>query len=440
MPNQGGFRNPKTHGQKEPAWVPLNVNLIPPLEPPEALAQFAASVFVDARPYCMEALRRGASGFELTRLMIAWHQRAVKIRSNLSPPRPSLRPRLLDTPLEFDTSAYDFDALSDVIADCVKAYEDAVQVELESLGEDVQLSFSFGFEPPRKASHDEIAAERTIYERSYYRTLRAAYYCAGYRDPAETIFRQIHPHKILGRPVAGGLHQLFIDKIQGIDALLESWGTGLAAETGAAIRSIGGFVPRYQAGTKVLSNHAFGLAIDLDPVVNPDINNREEIAAIKEITGYDLGKELVEFEPGITPLDRVAQIHARMQDASDKLKSWLNANVQSKARSASTEEGAADEKAEKLMGTLLKHRKAADINAWQRRGIQTIPVTFAAAMARLGFRWGAQYEKKKDVMHFELVGALERSPTVTLEEMSDPVFDLYSSTKQRPNASRVRER
>ena len=71
---------------------------------------------------------------------------------------------------------------------------------------------------------------------------------------------------------------------------------------------------------------------------------------------------------------------------------------------------------------LLKFHTMTELEGWADRGIQTIPIELAAAMAQLGFRWGAMYEHTKDVMHFELLAATVIKPDSghrPLEEMLD---------------------
>lgn len=436
MRTRGGFRKPD-RSREEPLPPYLRNVFIPALDPMEGLSDAAMAALADPRPILMEALRRGGTKPDLTRLMMIWQKKADKgMRPPAERSRLSARPRLLETPLDCEIAPVPLDLFLGLIDDCAKEYEQAVAVEFDALEEFVQASFEFGFEKKKGASKEDVAAAKSSYRREYYRMMRAAYYCAGYRDPAPAIFQHIQPYTLLGRVVSGGLHQDFIDKVQMIGRLLESWNTGMAKDVGDGIHGIGGFVPRFQAGTKVLSNHAFGLAIDLDPVVNPDINNKEEIAAIEEITGYNLGKDLEDFIPGVTPLDRVLQIHARLNDASKKLKVWLKETGKAcEARDSSSPETAKQDNDERLMGVLVKRRNAATLDAWERLGIQTIPVAFAAAMAQLGFRWGGEYTRKKDVMHFELLDALPKEPAVTLEEMFDPAFDPMQMVFTLPGAA-----
>lgn len=350
-----------------------------------------------------------------------------------------MRPRLLDTTLQIQSFSSDPSWISERIDSFVRSYEQAVLNEFKTLPEDVQSSFQYGFVKSRSKTNDQNEADANAYESWYYLKMRPAYYCAGYRDPAEMIFRRIRRSKLLGRTI--DLHELFLEKTANLKSLLPD---GLYEEVVASIASIGGFCPRFQAGTKKLSNHAFGLAIDVDAVVNPDFNRREEIEVIRKITGYDLGTALTEFQPGVTPEQRVIEIHRRMQDASDKLKQWLNTHVSSQDPGVSPLTGRSEETPEDLLRILLKYRSAKDLNAWQRRGIQTVPVAFSAAMARLGFRWGNEYQNKKDVMHFELEGALQPSMDdhgqpyrpVTLEDLFDPFSDPFTGKRASPRRKR----
>src|SRR5205823_13084081 len=75
--------------------------------------------------------------------------------------------------------------------------------------------------------------------------------------------------------------------------------------------------------TPALSNHAFGLAVDIDSPWNPHIKDREVIEVLKEITGYDFGEYFVNRSEAIPSLDWAAQIHMRERDASNRLQDWL---------------------------------------------------------------------------------------------------------------------
>src|SRR5262249_12365392 len=156
---------------------------------------------------------------------------------------------------------------------------------------------------------------------------RPAYYQNGYTNPTE-FMSHIRPGKILGFDISGGAHEEYLDRLgdqnSGLAKVLDGWSVGLAKRTAAELRGdrkrdpdIGGFEPRLRAvpnpyhddGTPLLSNHAFGCAIDVDATLNPQIIGRELIKILREITGYDFSPQLVPEDPQISSVDRYAQIH-----------------------------------------------------------------------------------------------------------------------------------
>jgi hypothetical protein len=54
--------------------------------------------------------------------------------------------------------------------------------------------------------------------------------------------------------------------------------------------------------------------------------------------------------------------------------------------------------------TLYENFDISYINTWEKQGVMSIPLYFAAALVgEQGLQWGEQYEGSKDAMHFELV-------------------------------------
>jgi hypothetical protein len=54
------------------------------------------------------------------------------------------------------------------------------------------------------------------------------------------------------------------------------------------------------------------------------------------------------------------------------------------------------------VGVLAKEWGRKTLEAWESTGLFTIAVDLARQLMGLGFGWGAEYGKHKDVMHFEL--------------------------------------
>ena len=85
---------------------------------------------------------------------------------------------------------------------------------------------------------------------------------------------------------------------------------------------------------------------------------------------------------------------------------------------------------------LLKFHRMAELEAWADRGIQTIPIELAAAMAQLGFRWGAMYEHTKDVMHFELLATDVVKPDSARRPLEELLDDPHRHVRAVIHAAR----
>ena len=91
---------------------------------------------------------------------------------------------------------------------------------------------------------------------------------------------------------------------------------------------IGGFVPRFQAGSNQLSNHAYGLAIDIDATWNPQVKQgprqkEDAMAALQRATGERLDVDFSNKSSG-----QFRKIYDRMLKISKKLMAWLDRHLQ----------------------------------------------------------------------------------------------------------------
>jgi hypothetical protein len=295
-----------------------------------------------------------------------------------------------------------------------------------------------------------------------YRSTRETLFKDGYQNPAKTIFQKIKANvKFLGHSVSCGLHQEFIDRLDDLESELEKQAPGTAAKVAAMIQQVVGFVPRLTRDSDAeLSNHAYGLAIDIDSSRNPYIAKQAVINELNWVVrdlNFDFGKAI---EPSISWGDAAAitRLHEKVAAASDKLKTWLQQYLapynalkrqieeaqqvlkeldkqlkQAKAAQQAAQPNSdahkqataaiaqlqteiktqqeivktaettikADENLTHLQALDALHGK--DLLEWSQYGIQSIPLELAIAMNVLGFRWGQQYKNKKDGMHFELL-------------------------------------
>jgi hypothetical protein len=209
--------------------------------------------------------------------------------------------------------------------------------------------------------------------------------------------------------VVGGLHEKLRTRLLDVERTLNEWSPGLSSRVAKEVTSIGGFVPRYiatkegQTGPQKLSNHAFGLAVDINSDWNPHIKDRSVIDVLTEITGFKYGAK---FDPKASG-DKVfiaMQEWQKSREASDKLKIWLGKYLPIyEAQSNSSQQLDADEKLQlKLIGILLKFHSLKELKQWAVQGIQSLPHELVAAMTKNRIDWGEDYIGTKDSMHFEL--------------------------------------
>jgi hypothetical protein len=272
-----------------------------------------------------------------------------------------------------------------------------------------------------------------------------------------------------------------LDKAPGV---LNGWTAGLAEQTAKEIGSVNGLQIREVKGKGVLSNHAFGCAIDVNALGNPHVVGPAVIevfnwVARKGGVPFDFGKSiLTQQERGHARFtaDDIMEIRNRAIPASDAVKAWLQTNlpryrkIMAQVQIAEKELGIKHVKAGTTLGERFKNASLAAnrlrqerlkkkppfvqtegnigsdpppdderegvaleeieeaftaitsdpdlsriqvlyenfdtgyIDTWEKQGVMSIPLYFAAAMVgELGLRWGEQYEGSKDAMHFELV-------------------------------------
>jgi hypothetical protein len=299
------------------------------------------------------------------------------------------------------------------IWDSAASVRDMARQELESLPNWVQKSFDSDPSTPK----DQIKPRLENYV-----GMRGVFYQLGYDNPCGDIFEQLtNDGRLLGYPIQCGIHQAFAERVSGLEGLLKRWGgDDLVEETARGIRGVFGFVPRFiapKAGERStvfgLSNHALGLAVDIDAAWNPHIKEPEVMAAIRQATGADYGKAFTEMGADVPADGRVVEIFQGAQKASDALQGWLRqylpVYVEAERRRtarASFSDPVTDSETDRnmrLLKTILKYHKLPQLQSWMEHGVQSIPLALAAGMMELGFRWGNAYSSSKDGMHFELL-------------------------------------
>lgn len=263
---------------------------------------------------------------------------------------------------------------------------------------------------------------------AYYRRIRALMYQQGWTDPAR-YWRDIVPARLCGVEIRNGVHRLALERLQGPGVDLTTRSN--TADGARIVTSVVGFQPRTIAGTRVLSNHAWGLAIDVNPDDNPFLTNRDVFRIIRDHTSdrVDLGARL-----DAANLDaRIAVI----RKASREIAAWLTAAIPRLLElTALVERATADlaraEMSHDQAGIDTARQRLADANEayrtdplvpddvvrlehvvgaktvahWSVAGILNLPddliAQFEGETPGERFGWGGEYEHRKDFMHFEI--------------------------------------
>jgi len=371
--------------------------------------------------YLAEAVRRGADEIDLAKLQ--WKLQAK--RRQRQSWRPATGAALLDT-----TEMWSVDP--DLVRDAnkyarerhLREHRALMEAEVDELGS-FQIDFSKDF--------DEAV--------DLYSRIRAAMYCDGYNDPLNDVFKKLSKNEtMLGMPVGGGLHEKFVERLS---HLPEKLPPDLAAKVLSQIKKVYGFKPRNIAGSDSLSNHAYGLAIDIDEQLNPMFKNVAVIGALKKITLYDFGQPF--FALCGLPKQRIQEIYKAQKDASDRLQKWLHRNLPAYEAQAKKKPSKSAEPLEpdldldsceeigendrNLLDTLVGAYGPDEVRAWANHGIQSIPIELTLALVELGFGWGSEYQHSKDLMHFELEARKTIQPNVAKRRR---LKDLFSSLEDPP--------
>jgi hypothetical protein len=262
----------------------------------DSLRLSVALGFNEERATIQEALSLGASEFQVFDLLFKIRQARSPSSQDLSVTgvhswrvQPTDQTHYFTQELEIRLDPeLTAKALGHLVSSEVRAYRQRVSREFKGLPDHVREAFG---DPNNDKKDHEV----------YYFEMRPIYYAAGYYNPAKQFLKDIQPVSFLDYNVAGGLHQDFIEKLSGFESLVNSWKPGLSEtikkaiqagtnKKGVVLSSLGGFVPRGIAAKQgsgrkgfFLSNHAFGLAVDINSQWNPHIKDRDVIDVLKVI-------------------------------------------------------------------------------------------------------------------------------------------------------------
>jgi hypothetical protein len=229
------------------------------------------------------------------------------------------------------------------------------------------------------------------------------------------------------------------------------------------------------AGSSKLSNHSFGLAIDIDNLENPRIYDPKghfipllnEVVKRKCGLDYDFASLFVEGLGNSRVLSNRQHLllaYGSAKKASDAVQAWLKENLAAYdarlseiSHARGTKPGtpafikgqqaqqAIDNERDLQLVKLLRHQIEEDVlESWAQTGIVNLPIELIAAFY-VAFNWnplfrwgGGDYCNSKDFMHFELQAVITEGGRVrpgaltpdskqrTLEELFPAAFlDSY---------------
>jgi hypothetical protein len=309
--------------------------------------------------------------------------------------------------------------------------EERIHIEFDGFPDYVQNAFSGNAQLNKVTPSQRIVTGLTSYAYIHSRLWKA-----GIPNPTG-LFSQMKRATLLGRDIANGVHPVVIDRLGELAS--QEPVDELHAQMAPEIKELIGFQPRRIAGKEALSNHVYGLAIDINASWSPHIKSPATIEIIKRHTDppTDFARPFLEPGQSIDEIDRT------LKRASNQIRKWLAVALRKQTQLASitaaaetrkngaesklwnaqtdadraaaqselsqaeqeldrahSEENASEDAVE--VNELIKEWGRATLENWERVGLFTIPIKLAKELTRRGFGWGAEWSTHKDVMHFEL--------------------------------------
>ena len=290
-----------------------------------------------------------------------------------------------------------------------------------------------GYGPHVRQVFEQLAKSNNVESLSYYRLIRSLMVKAGWYDPAR-IWREVKAPEeatLLGVQIDHGAHRVVVE-------LLKAGNEDLTAArtdgTKGPIRTVNGFQPRVVEGTDKLSNHAWGLALDVDATWNPYITDKDVIDVLSRHSSehLDISKDVV--DRSVPDADKLAKRYEKLNRLSKDIEEWLKTAVETEHTlsgaveqaeeqgrlAAKSNDRTAIQKAEQAVAkarqkladsqdaqdvrTLARRQKRDKdvLETWRSSGVLTLPLELITKLRAHSFGWGGEYENKKDFMHFEL--------------------------------------
>jgi hypothetical protein len=268
-----------------------------------------------------EALERGANSIdlELLRVKYLWMRHTEK--SEIAPGAEAFDdPEDLWTKLVIDQESTRFDSI--------------IQEEMKQISDGTT-----------KGKLDPKDSGPVSDSGDYQYNIRPLYYAHGYTHPADFLSQQVE-FMMFGKPkLKTWMHKDLAAILAKTPGVLDGWNAGLADKTGKEIGSANGLQIRVVKGSKTLSNHAFGFAVDLNALANPHVVGPDVVAVFNSVT-RDAGVEFDFGKPVLGPhamevtssassvaahktftADDIMEMQNRAIPASDAVKTWLQTNL-----------------------------------------------------------------------------------------------------------------
>ena len=240
------------------------------------------------------------------------------------------------------------------------------------------------------------------------------------------------------------VQRVFADFLREVEIMTTAFNKGAQG----TLRNSEGFVARDiddPNNPGILSNHAYGLAIDLEPGRNPMILESRVVSALNNI----VKERGINYRyDAAAPGQNLEEIISLTKAASNAVQAWLDKYLPEYQRLSKQAEGkgaAADQAKTQLandnnllrFATLLRHVDGglATLENWRCDGIFSLDAALLHAMhtlgqdpmyAKYGFRYGGEYESRKDFMHFEF--QREMVFPVPPAKKSRKLEDLFGTT------------
>ena len=235
---------------------------------------------------------------------------------------------------------------------------------------------------------DALLRQRVPHDLAYWQKIRWGYSLRGVCHAERFVTQGIVEASFFGEPL--NVHVAAAPVLAQIE-------DRLARSTGGTptFSSVSAFVARTVRGpfkaSKKLSNHAFGLAIDLDPQLNPYLS-RKELALVEQLTGVRI-KRSASIDAGAR-WDNFKKAEALFLERAGP---WLKKQRADLAK-------ASRPRARRLRKKIDDFEKSRNLSRALERGFLSHPRHFVVEMEASGFTWCTDFGPGADLMHYELRG------------------------------------